>query len=1469
MSSPGGGYTVGWVRTKWAALAAIAIVAVLLPTPGLLGHASAVSAAPAPARLSPAAHLVAPVHAGVRAAASPTVTGNFFQNASSFSQPSIANEACTPYYTESYCDPQAQSPSLLNLSNGNLGIAFSQITSYNTSTCTYPSVNLTGGSINVSVWTYIRVLFEASGNFGASFGSPTYVNESCPYAQQFEPSYAMAPSGTIDGAFVQANATPTALNFYPFEPPLAYYYPRYHDALAFVNSTNNGATFSNATTIVTGNVSRPAIATFGKTVYIVYENVSAGNTSIASGYPSSQYPTSINLVYSSDQGATWHGPYTLPGENVTFYNTSYSPSITVTASGTVAVAYDTNRSCIHGCGGPYQEFGEDIVVATSTTNGTTWNGPYTVRSGIGEPSYFSSSYTTGNYRPFIFEYAPSTSIVTDPLSGNLYVAWDGAYNSNATYVYYDFTQSVVWAGVSSNGGLTWFSSRISGPEVLRATPFEGGYFTPALAMHFGTVYLTYTEFNYTSATCGYATYLAYSYSQWLTTSLNGVTWAPSGPITISPQTYGGNDFLGYTSSLAFSSTGSPIAAYPLPKQASYTFPIITYPSVVQVASAWTGATIPVTVHESGLVPGTSWTFDAGVNVYTLTTNNTTITDFPSGQPVFMTWTGSPTFTSYGEYQAALNPQQMVNFGAPTNFTFVFTRFVAFTASVQPPDIQSFTLELYNSSGHSFNFYAQWYTQGYAGIVTSYFYGCPFPWYLPLGLHLDFTPVAVGPIYSYYFTGAPISYWNGTGLGNFTGVGPDANITLNGPVNETAWALPVGYYNVSFGAVGLPPASVFSFNVDGLPYSAPATQTVAVHQLATGPHWISNISANSTQPGWVYIGRSNAGNPLLVPDQPSDNFSFAYENVSAPTGIVSFHANGFTAGTVWRFEFNGTIYSSSTPWINITTHPGNFTQTAFPVTSANGSVGYTPVALPAVTSVTPGSTYLVNYTSAYQLQIIAGFGGRVAPATTSYWLVPGSMKSFTATPNVGYTWGGWTGSGLGSYTGFNLTANVTVNGPVIETAAFVPLPGARFNLTVQETGIPNGTMWSAYIGGVGYSSSNWQINVSQVYSCTVSGPRGQYALGLPYEYANGTPALTRYVPVAPPPTVCGDAVTTLRFAPQYFLTLQTTAGGTISAVFGSSVLTNGSWVPGAALVSLSATANPGYLFLGWNGTGLGNYTGPQGQPQVQMFGPVSELAAFAPIIVPPPPRFVWSFVATPAFPSGTTWTVDLNGVNYSSDTSTLNVSGLLAGTYTLTVGTVASADGLTEWRAAAPAPLHLAGNGSSQVAFSPYYWFSIRAVGPGSVTPATGGWYAGGQAVTIIAAATPPDLFLGWVGTGVGSYTGTLNSTPLHINAPISEVATFGPPAPAVKTVSSAFTSTGLLVGLAIVGLVVGLVVGLLAARMRRGREGPPPMTPATPYEPVGPAPPGPSAAAPGDYMEDEHSVEASPMGDDTMGGGPA
>src|SRR4030095_13666805 len=83
--------------------------------------------------------------------------------------------------------------------------------------------------------------------------------------------------------------------------------------------------------------------------------------------------------------------------------------------------------------------------------------------------------------------------------------------------------------------------------------------------------------------------------------------------------------------------------------------------------------------------------------------------------------------------------------------------------------------------------------------------------------------------------------------------------------------------------------------------------------------------------------------------------------------------------------------------------------------------------------TVNTTYTANFTTQYFLTMNAGVGGTVTPA--SNWFNSGQTVSITATPNGGFAFTGWTGSGSGSFTGTTNPASVTMNGPITETANF--------------------------------------------------------------------------------------------------------------------------------------------------------------------------------------------------------------------------------------------------------------------------------------------------------------------------------------------------------------------------------------------------------------------------------------------------
>ncbi len=96
----------------------------------------------------------------------------------------------------------------------------------------------------------------------------------------------------------------------------------------------------------------------------------------------------------------------------------------------------------------------------------------------------------------------------------------------------------------------------------------------------------------------------------------------------------------------------------------------------------------------------------------------------------------------------------------------------------------------------------------------------------------------------------------------------------------------------------------------------------------------------------------------------------------------------------------------------------------------------------VSQFSPWTLASANSTARHLLTMNAGTGGTVGP--TSEYFDAGQSVQITATPNAGYRFIGWSGTGNGAYTGTNNPASVTMNAPVIQTAAFAPLTKSPFD-----------------------------------------------------------------------------------------------------------------------------------------------------------------------------------------------------------------------------------------------------------------------------------------------------------------------------------------------------------------------------------------------------------------------------------------
>jgi hypothetical protein len=1432
----------------------VAVLMIVSVGAALVGHASATPSSPAvpSSPTSPALSGSPNPQSGEASHGSiDKVQGTFFDTNSTFAPPNYTGSPCGQTFTslnlsteiinEYYrtCQAGPQDPSSVSLGGKAIGVAYSSITN-DTPTAACP------GAADLVV---NGVFFQTSKNAGANWGTPVGIgNATCSYLQAFDPSVAIS-DGTIYAAFVETNESNATAPQVSAEDNLS------SDAIGFTTSTDNGSSFAPVVSLTTAgkdNLTDPQVAAFGDSVYVVYVNTANWtNTTLPSTSPPvvPYYPTSIDLLFSPDGGTTWQGPFGLPGENATYGYSADGPSLAVNSLGELAVSYATDLSCISFSGLCY-DYGDSIVVVTSMHNGTTWSAPVTVDPVTG--AYACQYEDPLGYHCLLgYEQGPHSSIAFAPdTPSRIYVVYTGSYytwNSSTGEGGSSTTPNIgygqaMYEAVSANTGVTWTNSIVERTTSTSDYSFDAIVNPTIEVAASGEVYVAFAWLNETSCGGCNAAFDDYT-SYWMGYSTNGgSTWTlyPA-LLTDVYEFYMEEDWYGLTTALTVTSVG-PVSVYgeglgevgTFAETTGSTGGIPTYNYWYNYSYATNllavfpsqGTPLEVNFTATGLPSKYVWGFTLSGNVFN--SNDTTIQVTNVPYDVTLTYqSGVVPLAYWTQYQGISSIGDEVSFLHSGNVSIAYSIYYGVSFHLSPiapgnltstgtaESILEFEIEIDISGVYQ---YWDWYTEQ---ILGTWYNGSEssesFPWYFPSGSSLSLSTGSNVDIY----TDLPLSYIYGDGNGSWTGVYSGAVATINGPINETYFAGALGSYDLSFTPVGLPAGSSYSFQFDGTSYSGTAPAAVSVPNVLTGAYALSDVTASSTSPGYVYYA-PGAASTVEVPVQTDIVLNFTTEvDTTGTLGIATFQASGLADGDFWQLLFNGTTYGSTTPWINVTTHPGTYGVASLPITaSANDSTAYTASAFGPSLSVVPGTTYPVNFSLSYRVDVSSSLGG-TATGLGLHWLAPGSTGSYAAAASTGYTFLGWAGGGSGSYTGTSAYANITVNAPISEAATFEGLPTDRFNLTLTETGLPSGTWWTVSLNHTGYSSDAATFQVADLSSCS-AGASGQYALSVPYAFLNGTSGV-RYVATAYPATTCTDGLTTvtITFQAEYLVTTDSSVGGSAYVAVGGPSTTTSAWVPSGKSISIGASPNAGYVFAGWLGTGPGSSSGSLATEVVTPTGPVTEVATFQTAPVPYVPVYTVAFQLVSTLVPGTSWSLSFNGTTYSSTSNGINISGLPPGSYKLSIATAYSPDRTAEYLPHSVAStVDLTANQTIQVAYSTSYWVTVQASAGGTVAPAQSGYYASGSLVALSATPGVGYSFVGWVGTGPGSYTGTAANGNATVSGVIGETASFALIAPSGGSSSFLASTTGIVV-LAIVGLIVGLAVGIVVFRNRRPKSGAP------------------------------------------------
>jgi subtilisin len=154
-----------------------------------------------------------------------------------------------------------------------------------------------------------------------------------------------------------------------------------------------------------------------------------------------------------------------------------------------------------------------------------------------------------------------------------------------------------------------------------------------------------------------------------------------------------------------------------------------------------------------------------------------------------------------------------------------------------------------------------------------------------------------------------------------------------------------------------------------------------------------------------------------------------------------------------FTVDGVTHSSTQtfPWISGSSHTigtsspqsgGTGTQYAWNSWSDGGAISHN-------VAPTSNTIFTANFTTQYFLTMNAGVGGIVSPG--SGYFNSGQSVQISAIANIGFTFSSWTGSGSGSFTGATNPVNVTMNGPLSETAGFTSFKSRKTGVFRPSTG----------------------------------------------------------------------------------------------------------------------------------------------------------------------------------------------------------------------------------------------------------------------------------------------------------------------------------------------------------------------------------------------------------------------------------
>ena len=318
-------------------------------------------------------------------------------------------------------------------------------------------------------------------------------------------------------------------------------------------------------------------------------------------------------------------------------------------------------------------------------------------------------------------------------------------------------------------------------------------------------------------------------------------------------------------------------------------------------------------------------------------------------------------------------------------------------------------------------------------------------------------------------------WIGSGAGSYTGSSSSAQITMNGPITETATFIKV--VTITFQTGGMSEdASGTVITIDGVDYTfsqlpksftwdADSTHTIAASSpvnCGSGCQYVWASWSDGGAQSHTYTTPTSA-QTVTATYTKQYQVTFAVNGISSDATGTVVTVNG-AAKTLSQLPYTAWYDSGATVTYSF----------ASPVSASSGkqyawlsTSGLGQTAQSGTFTASASGTVTATYRTQFELtiQVDPPGTGNTNPAAGTYWYNAGEAVQLSAGGSGGYVFTSWTGTGTGSYTGTDNPATITMNAPITETANFAQLATMSVSYGILDGGSPTPPTFNYVLGGV--------------------------------------------------------------------------------------------------------------------------------------------------------------------------------------------------------------------------------------------------------------------------------------------------------------------------------------------------------------------------------------------------------------------